>query len=89
MDCGHERAKKLALDFVQRVGLLGVMDEDTHELIIRLGTRVGMIMEDASPVALTMTGLPESKVRADISALAKASADISTLVPAMEKLAAE
>ncbi|WP_374528874.1 hypothetical protein [Novosphingobium sp.] len=28
------------------------MDDDTRELIAQLFTRVGMIMEDASPVAL-------------------------------------
>lgn len=87
MDCGDERPKKLALDFMQRVGLLGVMDEDTLELIIRLGTRVGMIMEEANPVALMMTGLSEAQVRAAIAALAKASDEIAALVAAMNKLA--
>jgi hypothetical protein len=34
------------------------MDEDAHELVAQLCTRIGMIMEDASVEALTAGSLP-------------------------------
>lgn len=35
------------------------MDDDRRDLIVSLCTQIGMIMEDASPLALTMRGVAD------------------------------
>lgn len=65
------------------------MEDDTLDLVIRLGTRIGMIMEDVGPIALRMAGQSEVEVRSSIEALSTASGMISTLMAAIDKLVAE
>ena len=43
-------------------GVVCFMDDDTSDLVAQLCTRIGMAMEDASPVALTFAGMdPEAR----------------------------
>lgn len=46
----------IAMDFAPVLSLGSPMDDDTAELIRQLYTRVGMAMEDASVIALTLGG---------------------------------
>jgi hypothetical protein len=48
---------KLAVDFPPGTRLRAGMDDDTPDLIALLCTQAGMTMEDASVVALTVTGM--------------------------------
>ena len=64
------------------------MDEDTSELTAQLCTRIGMIMEDASVVALTMGGLVGVERNDAIVVLADAAERINALVAAVKALAA-
>ncbi|MFM6829713.1 MAG: hypothetical protein ACKOVA_05170 [Novosphingobium sp.] len=64
------------------------MEDDTLDLVIRLATRIGMIMEDASPIALRMAGQSEVEVRSSIEALSMASGKIAALMAAIDELAA-
>ena len=63
------------------------MDEHTSELIAQLCTRIGMIMEDASVVALTVGGLTVKERDDAIAALEAAAERISALVAAVKALA--
>ncbi len=45
------------------------MDRDTHDLIAQLCTRAGMIMEDASPMALSIGSTPTDEWVAQIDEL--------------------
>ena len=69
-------------------GVVPAMEDDTSELIAQLCTRIGMIMEDASVVALTMGGLVGVERNDAIVVLADAAVRISTLVAAVKALAA-
>ncbi|MBC2666975.1 hypothetical protein H7F51_15765 [Novosphingobium flavum] len=63
------------------------MDDDaTSDLIVQLCTRIGMIMEDANLVALTIGGLDREGRAAAIAVLEKASADIAALTAAARVL---
>lgn len=64
-----------------------VMDDDTDELIAQICTRIGMIMEDASVVALTAGGLAGEERDAAIAVLANAAERITALVGAVKALA--
>lgn len=59
------------------------IDLDVLELMMLLCTRIGMIMEDVSPVALT-TAIDEMPLR--IQQIAAASSTISALASAAEAL---
>lgn len=50
---------KLHMDFVCEERLRAAMDEDNLELTARLCTRIGIIMEDASVIALTIGAASE------------------------------
>lgn len=65
------------------------MDDDDAELIVRLCTRAGMIMEDASVLALDRSGLSADRRRATLVDLAAASRSISALVLAAESLSSK
>ena len=68
-------------------GVVPAMDKDTSELIAALCTRIGMIMEDTSVVALTVGGLT-GKERNDAVAVLEAAAErISALVATVTALA--
>ena len=55
--------EKLAVDFVAEQALRGYMDEDKRDLILQLATQAGMLMEDASVVALTMVSLGDAEIK--------------------------
>jgi hypothetical protein len=77
--------KKLDVDF-GRLGVRSVHMDDTDELIIRLCTHVGMIMEDASIVALTLGGLSPAERADPIAELCIASERIERLMEAARVL---
>lgn len=77
---------KLRLDFPAKAGLSVRMDDDTTELIVRLCTRIGMIMEDASVIALTVAGMTPDERTATIEEIAKASQQIVSLTAALQAL---
>lgn len=64
------------------------MEDDTLDLVIRLATRIRMIMEDAGPIALQMAGQSEVEVQGVVEALSKASGKIAALMAAIDKLVA-
>lgn len=61
--------------------------DDSNELVTRLSTAAGIIMEDTSPIAITR--LPEDPAELDerLSDLDRACQDASTLVQAAQVLA--
>ena len=67
-------------------GVAPFMDEDTSELIAQLCARIGMIMEDASVVALTVGALAGVERDNAIVVLADAAERISALVAAAKVL---
>ena len=58
------------------------MEDDTHDLTVRLCTKVGIIMEDTSVVALTIGELASEDRQAALDEIRKAAERISTLVEA-------
>ena len=56
-------ATMLPVDLPGKARRQSAMPEDTDDLIRHLCTRVGMIMEDASVVALMMERADEKKIR--------------------------
>ena len=62
------------------------MDEDTRDLVRKLCTRAGMIMEDASLVAVTMPGGDDAAMAKAIELLARDAAAIIDLVSAAAAL---
>ena len=79
--------EKLAVDFLVKQGLCVGMEDDTAELIARLCTRIGMIMEDASVIALTIGSMDEADRSNAIARLGKDSARIDQLIDAVRALA--
>ncbi len=65
-----------------------VMDDNARDLMDQLCTRIGMIMEDASELALTIGGTNETDRAEQLTQLAEASACISALVGAAMALEA-
>lgn len=60
-------------------------DEDTRELVVRLLTRAGMMMEDASAIAVLSAG--EGVEMPDVVAqLEKASTEVGALIAAAKAL---
>lgn len=62
------------------------MDDDTADLIRKLCTRAGMIMEDASVEALIMPVIDASSIDAKLALLADAAYAISAIVAAARVL---
>lgn len=62
------------------------MDDDTDNLIAQLCTRIGMIMEDASPVAIGIGAMTVAERRAAITEISVAAAQISAICEAVEVL---
>ena len=81
VECGA--IAKLPMDFVRQARLRAAMDEDTLELTARLCTRIGMIMEDASVIALTIGAASEADRMEALAQLDAASGRISDLVRAV------
>lgn len=62
------------------------MDDDTQELLNLICTRIGMIMEDTSAIALTIGACEPSERIAVISELEAASSQIAALTSAARSL---
>jgi len=80
---------KLRVDLRPFMALRPAMDSDTTDLIARLGVRIGMIMEDTSVIALSLTSAPADDMADMQTQLAAAGEDISILALAMHSLHAE
>lgn len=76
----------LVLDFVGVLRRGVVMDDDTDDLVSRLCTRIGMIMEDASVIALTIGHLSRDERSAAIAQLDLAATNIATLTNAAKAI---
>lgn len=63
------------------------MDEDTNELVARVSTAAGIIMEDNSPVAVSRLPKARRKVEARLTDLEQATRDANTLIQAAQVLA--
>lgn len=63
------------------------MDEDTNELVARLSTAAGIIMEDSSPIAITHLPRARRKIEARLASLEQATGDASLLIQAARVLA--
>jgi hypothetical protein len=62
------------------------MDDDTADLIQALCTRAGMIMEDVSVEALTISGTDQVAIGARLTLLADGAKAISSLIAAASVL---
>lgn len=62
------------------------MDDDTDNLIAQLCTRIGMIMEDASPMAIGIGAVTAAERRAAVTEISVAAAQISAICEAVEVL---
>ena len=78
--------QKLRLDKSRSSSLPACMDDDTTELIARLGTRIGMIMEDVGEIALTLGPMKPADRVVAINALDKAATAISAMVAALRTI---
>lgn len=63
------------------------MDPDDLELIARLCTKVGTVMENASVIAITTSGPQSDHVRSKLAELANAANTIAALVAAASAVA--
>lgn len=86
MECAG-RPAKLRLDLPGDLGRRRDMDEDDEELLVRLCTRIGVIMEDASYVALTIRGTHGAERKAAIAQIATATEMLTALIGAVLALA--
>jgi len=66
--------------------VVSFMDDDTAELIALLYTRIGMIMEDASVIALTLGGPRSGFSEEALAELERAFASMSSLLAAASSL---
>lgn len=69
-----------------REGVVVTMDDDTTEIIVPLCTRIGMIMEDACVMALTIGGLASEDRLAAILELDGTARRIRALVDAAKAM---
>ena len=74
------------MDFTARRRLREAMNPDTIELIAQLCTQVGMLMEDASPVAVTIGHSAPEEMRMRLDDLACVAEKISRLISAAQAL---
>lgn len=63
------------------------MDDNAADLVIQLCTRVGMLMEDASPDAITIAGKDQDGRRAAIQSLNFALGEMRALLDAAMAMA--
>jgi hypothetical protein len=63
------------------------VDEDTNELVARLSTAAGIIMEDSSPDAVSRLPKTKRKIEARLRDLEQATGDATTLIQAAQVLA--
>ncbi len=62
------------------------MGDDTADLILQLCTQAGMIMEDTSPIALTVRVDHEAELNLALASLRKAALQIVLIIAAAEAL---
>ena len=62
------------------------MDDDTRELTAQLFTRIGMIMEDASPVALLAGSGDHAGLEEAVVAIEQAAEKVAALASAIRAL---
>lgn len=62
------------------------MDDDTHDLIVGLCSRIGMIMEDASGAALTIRRVDRDALPGAVAELEVAVAQIAALIAEVHTL---
>ena len=62
------------------------MDKDTNELVARLSTAAGIIMEDGAPLAVTRPPKARRKVEARLAELEQAARDVDMLIQAARVL---
>jgi hypothetical protein len=79
-------AAKLRLDLPDGFGRPGGMDEDEEELLVHLCTRIGVIMEDASFVALTIRGTKAAEREAALEQITAAGKKLAALTCAVSAL---
>ena len=79
-------ATMLDMDFgpISRRG--DAMDDDTKDLVIQLCTRIGMIMEDTSMVALSVRGMEHNERTAALREIERAANRIHALAAAAKAL---
>ena len=70
----------------RRYGVASDMDDDTSDLLFQLCTRIGMIMEDAAPLALSRPGADAESRLAHVNEIQGAAARICALVAAAKSL---
>jgi hypothetical protein len=91
MESARLRKKaKLGIDFLARLGLRlreeAQMDDDLRDLIGALCTRVGMLMEDASVVALGMALAKADQMPDQLSELDRSTRAMISLIAAAQTL---
>lgn len=64
------------------------MDKDDRDLIVRLCTQAGCMMEDASVTAVTSAGLAPAQLRSAVDTLVAVADDIRAVLIAARVLAA-
>jgi len=74
--------RKLAVDFAAGSRLRQEMDKDAADLIAQLCTRVGMIMEDMTLLALTTGNISDTERSLALARLEVAAAQITSLIAA-------
>ena len=79
-------AKSCVWTSLRSSGVVRIMDDDTAELIARVCTRVGIIMEDASVSALTIGAKDRTAMPFVLAELELDAARISALVAAAKAL---
>lgn len=78
---------KLVMDFVGAMSLRAGMDDNRLDLIIRLCTMIGMIMEDTSELALTVRGVGTPHLNGRLDEIDKAVRQMHTLIATATSLA--
>jgi multidrug efflux pump subunit AcrA (membrane-fusion protein) len=85
--------QKMRLDFCRacslRVAVGGgtAVDKDTNELVARLSTAAGIVMEDSSPIAVSRLPKAKHKIEARLADLEQAARDANVLIQAAQILA--
>lgn len=77
---------KLVMDLGRTIPLRAAMDDDRRDLVIRLCTEVGIVMEDMSPVALAAAG-NKNELLNRLDELGDAIGEMSALLAAARVLA--
>lgn len=81
--------EKLDMDLRLNWGLGVRMDVDANDLVIRLCTRIGMLMEDSSPIALSMGTLTPNETLRTLTELEQAIEQMASLINAARVIAGQ